>query len=169
MTQNADTFDASDDLTEGLSDDSDLIKKLRKQLKDERNTRKSLAEENDGFRTTRTQERVAAIQEAVNGLGYPQTVVDTLVAKVQDSDVDEYQSILDDLLALAGEEGASSSDEPVATPPVVPTAPTPSDLGQQLAAAAAGGSAVDGVARLAAANSIDEVNSIAKELGLDQV
>ena len=168
MTQNTNVFNDQDDLTEGDPNDSDLIKKLRKQLKDERNTRKSLAEENESFRQTRTQERVQAIQEAVNGLGYPQSIVDTLVAKVQDSDEDEFASILDDLNAVAGEEGASSDDVQV-TPPPVERGPSPSDLGQQLAAAAAGGSAVDGVARLAAAQSIDEVNAIAKELGLDQV
>lgn len=169
MTQNTNVFDDQDDLTEGDPNDSDLIKKLRKQLKDERNTRKSLAEENDGFRQTRTQERVQAIQEAVNGLGYPQSIVDTLVAKVQDSDEDEFSSILDDLNAVAGAKGASSDDVKTPTPPPVERGPSPSDLGQQLAAAAAGGSAVDGVARLAAAKSIDEVNAIAKELGLDQV
>jgi len=164
MTENTTVTGVEDDLTEGQAEDNDLIKKLRKQLKDAKAQAKISEEENVGFRETRSQARVDQVTEAVNGLGYPQGVLDALLARVQDADEDEFLSILTDLQSVA----PTDDPDPTVTEDA-PVAPSPASLGQQVAAAASGGSAVDGVARLAAAKSIDEVNAIAAELGLDQV
>jgi hypothetical protein len=155
-----------DDLTEEDPQDNDLIKKLRKQLKDANAVAKSAQAENEEFRATRTKQRVDALTDAVNGKGYPQSVLDTLVAKVQEADDDEFVTLLGDLQGEAKPEGDVVNEEEPATP----AAPTPASLGQELAAAASGGASTDPVMEaLLNASSVDEVNAAAKEHGLEDI
>ncbi len=165
MTTDTDVSGEETDLTEALEADSKTLAKVRKALKVEKAKATALEEENLGFRTARTQSRADAIAALVNDAGYPQAVVDSLQAKVQDADEEEYLAILADLTPVAQDEDASGDGEEVPTP----TAPTPAQIGQQLAAAANTGSAVNPIDTINAAKTVDEVNAIAKELGLDQV
>lgn len=166
MTENTDPAVGQEDLTEGDPTDNKLIAKLRKQLTEAKARVKSTDAENESFRETRNKQRVAAIEEAVNGLNYPQTILDTLLAKVQDSDEDEFLAILADLTPVAGDEDPAVDETKAADTAAV----TPSSLGQQVAAAASGGSAVDQVMEaLANATSVDEVNAIAAEAGLGDI
>lgn len=162
MTESTDGAVVADDLTEENPQDSELIKKLRAQLKEAKAQAKAYESEVVSFRETQKQARVQAVEAAVNGRNYPQAVVDALVSKVQDADEDEVQSILSEL----GQEAPAEAQD---TPPVEeePQAPSPSSLGQQVAAAASGGSQVDGLARLQAAKSEAELQAVAAELGLN--
>ena len=163
MTTDTNVSGEETDLTEADEADSKTLKKVRAKLKEAVALTKLQGDELTGFRTARSQSRADAIAALVNDAGYPQAVVDSLQAKVQDADEDEYLAILADLTPVAQEEDASGDSKEVPTP----TAPTPAQIGQQLAAAANTGSAVNPIDTINAAQSVDEVNAIAKELGLD--
>lgn len=154
-----------EDEAEENPDDSDLLKKLRKQLKESKAHAKSLEEENQGFREAQSQARAKAIEDAVSGINYPKPLVDSLVTQVQDMSDEEFSSVLAEIRVVA-DDGSASGDEGEGE---AEPAPSPASLGQQVAAAASGATKVDGIDRLNAAKSVDEVNAIAKELGLDQI
>jgi hypothetical protein len=163
MSQDTDEGGEETDLTEEQEADSKTLGKVRKNLKSEKAANAALLEEVEAFRTARSQSRAQAIEALVNDAGYPQAVVDSLQAKVQDADEDEYLAILADLQPAEAEGDEGASGETVQDEKVL----TPAEIGQQLAAAGATGKAVNPLDRINAAQSPDEVNAIAKELGLD--
>ena len=166
MSETTELGSEEPDLTEGQEGDSDILASVRKQLRKEKAKAKGLEEENSDFRTTRTKQREDAITSAVSDRGYPQAMVDSLIDKVQDLSEEEYSSILADLVAEAkATEGASEEGEEEGKE----TSPDPAKLGQELAAAASGGAKLSEIDRLMEAKSVDEVNAVAKELGLEDV
>ena len=174
MSTDTDLQEADGDLGEGEAADSETLKKVRAALKAANATNKGLEAENSDFREARTKQRTDALTEAVNGKGYPQTVLDTLVAKVQEADNDEFVALLTDLQGVAAptNEGVVEAEaEPtVAKAPEGSTMPAPATLGQELAAASSGGASADPVMEaLLSATNVDELNAVAAEHNLGDV
>jgi len=167
VNENANTEGEDTDLSEETEGDSDQLKKVRKLLREAKAREKALDAENSDFRETRLKQRVDAITLAVNDKGYPQSLVDSIISKVQDSTEEEYSEILVELQGVKPPEEAAS--EGAKAEEVKDPKADPATLGQELAAAASGGSAVSEIDRIMAAESVDEVNAVAAELGLGDV
>lgn len=152
------------------TDESSVINSLRKDLAKAQAEAKSSAEENDTFRTARTQTRTTAVEAAVNGQNYPVVILDALKAQVETASNDEFDKLLQDLgvegkttESVDGDtEGGESTDESK-------TKTTAAELGQQIAAAAAGGSGeVDVIKNLATAETQEDLYAAVAEHGLDK-
>jgi hypothetical protein len=162
-TENTDAQSIEDLLKED-PDDSGLVKELRKQLRETKRTASSLETEVVGFRESRKQARISAVEAAVNGRDYPQAVVDALMDKVQEADETEFSTILSELTVVADEETPPTGDAPQ-----VPSTPSPAELGQQIAAAAGAQGADSLKDKLLAAQSQEEVKQAALEGGLGNI
>ena len=153
---------------EGEGNESPVINDLRKQLREAKASAKAATEQNDSFRSDRTQARRDAVTQAVNGLNYPKTLVDSLMVQVEELSPDEFEAILTDLTPVEGEGTANDgTKEQVAPDPA--TLPNPATLGQQVASAAVGQQGeVDFAQKIAEAKGPAEVAAIVAEAGLDR-
>lgn len=160
MTDQTETTEQDLLLEDGV-DDSDLVKALRAKLRKEAAAKKESQAEVESFREARKQNRASAIADAVNGKGIPKTAVDALVVQVEDMDEAQYASVLEDLNGVAAAEGQSEEGEGSGA---VKPAVNPADLGEQVAAAASGGTDIDPIAALRGAKNKAELQAKAQEL-----
>lgn len=157
MDENAEVEETGDD-----ADGNNLIKSMRKELAKAQAEAKRLAEENQLFQESRAQARETQIANAVNGKGYPESIVAALKAQADSASDDEFNALIQDL-GVSAETPEGEQQE--ATPP---TQPSPADLGQRVAAAATGQAGeVDVMKKIASTNSREELLAIVSELGLD--
>lgn len=165
MDDSTTTGQEVDDLLEDNDGDSDVLAKVRAKARKEAAARKEAEARLTELLTAQTQQRLAQIDAVVNDSAIPKAAVDALKAQVEDMDADQFASVLTDLRGSAPE-GEAPTEEASATsaPPV-----NPADLGQQVAAAAAGKIEVDPLQKINSAQSREELAAAAAELGLDSI
>jgi hypothetical protein len=149
----------------GVEGDNELIQDMRSKLAEAKSELKDLRQ----FKTEAEEKAVAARSKAaeaiVNALGFPGLKED-VQGWVEDDLTEE--SVREALQArgLLGEHVPEEPQDPgVENVIVEPVTPTTSQLGQQVANAAQGGGVKDVDARLAAADSVAELDAIMSELG----
>jgi hypothetical protein len=148
----------------GNDDDGNaLIKNLRKELSKAQAEAKRFAEENKVFQEARAQSRESEVEKAVNGKNYPDSIVAALKAQVESASDEEFEKLLQD---LGGNSEATESVQEEAQPQATPS---PGDIGQRVAAAAAGGAKeVDVSLEIAKANTKEELYAAVAKHGLDR-
>ncbi|WP_461521048.1 hypothetical protein [Porticoccus sp.] len=146
-------------------DGNSLIKDLRKQLSKAQAEAKRLAEENQLFQETRAQSRASAVEAAVNGKNYPDSIVAALTAQVETASDEEFEKLLQDL-GTPGEGSEGVQEAEAAKPQATPS---PGEIGQRVAAAASGGAKeVDVAKEIAATQTRAELHAVVAKHGLDR-
>lgn len=152
----------------GEESESSVLKTLRDAEAKAKAEAKRLAAELQELQAERAQSRQAQLEAAVNGRDYPEAIVSALKAQVETASNDEFAKLLQDLGSAGTETEGVQTEEVEETPPTS-SGPKPSDLGQQIAAAAGGkGGEVDVIKKLATAQTREELLAAVSEHGLDR-